>query len=110
MVISQSRFPQNDLRLASHIAPLLVDLAGCLDSVQVIYPRVNADLVQDSDAGLPGCPVKLPHRGGDIARCHDMRLSLDGCPDDDSVVDEWHQGDDDIVAPDVSIEIRRFDI
>ena len=88
-----------------------MNLVDGLDSVQVVDTRVQADLVEDGDAGILGLLVESHHGLGDVGCGDNMLLDLDGGLDDDGVEGVGNEGDDQVVLGDLLLErIRVGDV
>ncbi len=98
----------------------LVNLVNCLDGIQVINPRIDANLVKDGDPSLLGSSVQLGHGRRDIRRRHDVALVFDGRENDADVVRIGNQRNDEIRVGNRSVQVgvvediegersRRFD-
>ena len=85
---------QNDI--CAHLAALSVHLVYRLDRVQMVYARVEPNLVHDDDPRLLYLVLERADARGDVARRDDVSLALDRGLDDINVICVRHERDDEV--------------
>ena len=75
-----------------------------LDRVQMVYARVEPNLVHDDDPRLLYLVLERADARGDVARRDDVSLALDRGLDHVHVVDVRHERDDDVAFRDRLLE------
>src|SRR3954468_15217026 len=75
-----------------------MNLVNCLDSVQMVHPGINANLVHDNNAGGTSLRIKGTHSRRDITGGDDVGLSLDSGFDDGGVISVRNEGDDEVMG------------
>ena len=73
-------------------------LSDSLDSITMIKPRVDANLIQHYDSSRLGSSLERADRRRDIASRDDVRLALDGGVYDLRMVHKGYERDDEVVG------------
>lgn len=86
------------------LAACLVDVVDGDDGREVVDAGVDADLVEDGDAGFLALGVEGLHGGGDVGSSDYVLLLADGGLDDGGVVGVGDQADDKVDLCDLRVE------
>lgn len=93
-----------------YLPALFMHFPNYLHSIQVVDPRVDANLVQNRDASLLSGRVELYHSRRDITRRDDLGLALDCRADNFGMIYERYERDDDVVICDGAVKLRPGDV
>lgn len=80
------------------------------DGVQVVNSRIDSNLVEHRDPSCLGFGFQLSDRRRDVTRGHDVGLAADRRFDPRWMVDEGHEGDDDVMFSNVGVQFRRGNV
>jgi len=90
----------------TNLAPLCMHLLDRLHRVQMVNSGIEPYFIQHHDPSVPCFLIQSMHGRGDVRRCDDMSLALDGGLDHCYMVGEWDEGDDEVMFSDGILEGR----